>query len=75
MRTINSEMCRMMPGRPDASSLGEVPLLRNQTPMPPQQGVRRDDGVELEQGLSAHGFGLPRQESALSVGEADSPSA
>ena len=48
--------------------------MRNQPPMPPQQGIRRDNGIELKQGLSAHGFSLPRQEGALGVGEADAPS-
>ena len=42
--------------------------------MPPQQSVRRDDGVEFEQRPSAYGFRLPRQERALGVGEADAPS-
>ena len=42
--------------------------------MPSQQGVRRNDGVEFKQGLSAYGFSLPRQEGALGVGEADAPS-
>ena len=67
-------MCRMMPGRPTASTRSEVPLPRNQAPMPPQQGVRRDDGVELKQGLSAYSSSLPRQEGTLGVGEADAPS-
>jgi hypothetical protein len=42
--------------------------------MPSQQGIRRHDGVELKQALSAHGFRLTRQESALGIGEADAPS-
>ena len=42
--------------------------------MPSQQGIRRNNGVELEQSLSPYGFGLPRQEGPLSVGEADAPS-
>ena len=37
-------------------------------------GIWRDDGVEFEQGLSTHSFGLPRQEGALGVSEADAPS-
>jgi hypothetical protein len=41
--------------------------------MPPQQGVRRDDAVEFNQGFSAHGFSLPCQEGPLGVGEADAP--
>jgi hypothetical protein len=43
-----------------ASALGEVPLLRNQPPMPSQQRIRRDDGIELEQSLSPYGLGLAR---------------
>jgi hypothetical protein len=57
-----------------ASTRSEISFLRNQPPMPPQQCIRRDDGVELEQGLSAHGFSLPRQESTLGVGKSDAPS-
>jgi hypothetical protein len=59
---------------PYPSSLGKVPLLRNQPPMPSQQRIRRDDGVELEQSLSPYSLGLARQKSPLSVGEADAPS-
>lgn len=40
--------------------------------MPPQEGIRRDDGVELEQCLSPYGFGLSGQKNPLSVGKADS---
>ena len=58
-----------------ASLLGKVPLLRHQPPMPSQQRSRRDDGIELEQSLSPYGLGLARQQSPLSVGEADAPSA
>ena len=43
--------------------------------MPAQQGIRRDDGVKLEQSLSADGFGFARQKSPFSVGEANSPAA
>ena len=43
--------------------------------MPSQQRIRRDDGVELEQSLSPDSLGLARQESPLSVGEANAPSA
>jgi hypothetical protein len=60
-------------GRSHASSLNKVPLLRNQPLVPSQQRIRRNDGVELEQGLSAQSFGLARQQSALGVGEADAP--
>jgi hypothetical protein len=52
----------------DASSLGEVPLLRDQAPMPPQERIRKDYGVEFEQSLSPYGLGLARQKNALSVG-------
>ena len=55
--------------------MGEVPLLRNQAPMPPQQGIRRDYRVEFEQGFAPYRFGLARQKSTLSVGEPDAPSA
>jgi len=58
-----------------ASSLGKVPLLRNQTSMPSQQGIRRDDGVELDQRLSSYSLGLARQQSPLSIGKTDAPSA
>src|SRR4029077_7548770 len=58
-----------------APALGEVPLLRNQPPMPSQQRIRRDDGIELEQSLSPYGLGLARQQSPLSVGEVDAPPA
>jgi len=63
-------------GRPPyPSSLSKVPLLRNQPPMPSQEGIRRDDGVELEQSLSPYRLGLARQKSQLTVGEADTPPA
>lgn len=43
--------------------------------MPAQQRIRRDDGVKLEQTLSADGFGLARQKSPFCVREANSPAA
>jgi hypothetical protein len=73
IRTINLEVPHD-PWSANTSSLGEVPFLRNQTPMPAQQGVRGDDGVEFEQRLSPYGFGLARRKSPLSIGEADSTS-
>src|SRR5713226_5164146 len=51
---------------------GVAPLLRNQAPMPPQQGIRRDYGVEFKQGFAPYRLGLARQKSTLSVGEPDS---
>jgi hypothetical protein len=42
--------------------------------MPSQQRIRRDNGIELEQGLSTRGFGLPGQKGALCICEADAPS-
>jgi hypothetical protein len=55
-----------------AASLGEVPLLRNQAPMPPQQSIRKDYRIEFEQGFAPYRPGLARQESTLSVCEPDS---
>src|ERR1700680_1354201 len=49
--------------------VGEVPLLRNQAPMPPQQGIRRDYGVEFKQGFAPYRLSFARQKSTLSVGE------
>jgi hypothetical protein len=43
--------------------------------MPPQQGIWRDNGVELEQSLSPYGFGFPRQQRALGISEPDTLSA
>ena len=43
--------------------------------MPPQQGIRRDDGVEFEQRLPPYGFGLAREKRAVRVSEPASPSA
>ena len=40
--------------------------------MPPQQGIRRDYGVEFKQGFAPYRLGLARQKSTLSVGEPDS---
>jgi hypothetical protein len=42
--------------------------------MPPQQRIRRNDGVELEQSFSSYGLGLARQKSPLCGCEADAPS-
>ena len=39
--------------------------------MPPQQGIRRDYGVEFEWGFAPYRLGLARQKSTLSVGESD----
>ena len=55
-----------------APSLGEVPLLRNQAPMPPQEGIRRDYGVEFELGFAPYRLSLARQKSPLSVAEPNS---
>ena len=43
--------------------------------MPPQQRIRRDDGVEFEQCLPPNGFGPAREQCPFRVGEPDSPSA
>ena len=59
-------------GSPRAAPVSEVPLLRDQAPMPPQQGIRRDYGVEFEQGFAPYRLGLARQKRTLSVGEPDS---
>ena len=40
--------------------------------MPPEQGIRKDYGVEFKQGLAPYRLGLERQKSTLSVGEPDS---
>ena len=40
--------------------------------MPPEQGIRKDYGVEFKQGLAPYRLGLARQKSTLSVGEPDS---
>ena len=55
--------------------MDEVPFLRYQSPMPSQQCVWRDDGVELDQSSSSYGLGLARQKSPLSVRKTDAPSA
>jgi len=52
--------------------MGEVPFLCHELPMPPQQRIGRNDGVEFKQGFAAHRLGLARQKSPLSVGEPDS---
>src|SRR5437773_3161630 len=44
------------------ASLGKVPLLRYQSLVPAQQGIWRDDAVELEQSLSPYGLRLASQE-------------
>jgi hypothetical protein len=38
--------------------VGKAPLLRDQAPMPPQQGIRRDYGVEFKQGFAPYRLGL-----------------
>ena len=40
--------------------------------MPPEQGIRKDYGVEFKQGLAPYRLGLARQKSTFSVGEPDS---
>jgi hypothetical protein len=75
MRTISSEMCRMIPGRPTLRRSAKFHFCVTKRRCQPQQGVRRDFGVEFEQCLSPYSLGLACQESPLSIDEADSPSA
>ena len=55
-----------------SASMGEVPFQCHELPMPPQQRIRRNDGVEFKQGFAPYRLGLARQKSPLSVGEPDS---
>ncbi|MDB5927468.1 MAG: hypothetical protein JWN13_6404 [Betaproteobacteria bacterium] len=59
----------MMPGVPRPAPLAEVPLLGNQPPMPPDQGIRRNEGIELQQRFTAHRLRLPRKRRPLNIGE------
>src|SRR5437870_6458939 len=72
MRTINSEIRRMMPGAARVAPVGEVPLLGNEAPMPPHERIGRNDAVEFEQGLASYRLGFARQKSTLSICEPDS---
>jgi hypothetical protein len=74
MRTISSEMCRMIPSRPTLRRSAKFHFCVTKRRCQPQQGVRRDYGVEFERCLSPYSLGLACQ-SSLSIGEADSPSA
>jgi hypothetical protein len=49
----------------------EVPFPRHELPMPPQQRIGRNDGVEFKQGFAPYRLGLARQKSTLSVCEPD----
>src|SRR5437764_317790 len=55
-----------------SAPVAEVPFLRHELPMPPQQRIGRNDGVEFKQGFAPYRLGLARQKSTLSVCEPDS---
>jgi hypothetical protein len=52
--------------------MAEVPFLCYELPMPPQQRIGRNDGVEFKQGFAPYRLGLARQKSTLRVCEPDS---
>jgi hypothetical protein len=52
--------------------VAQIPLLRNQSPMPLQQGIRRHYGLEFEQSVAPYCLGLARLKRILSIGEPDS---
>jgi hypothetical protein len=54
--------------------MDEVPFLCRELPMPPQQRIGRNDGVEFKQGFAPYRLGLARQKSTLRVCEPDSRS-
>src|SRR5262249_49196789 len=51
------------------AAVHEIPLLRDQSPVPPQQRVRRDDRIEFQQRLPSNGLGLAGKEHPFSIGE------
>ena len=55
-----------------AAAVGEVPLLSNETPMPPHKRIRRNNGVELKQGFAPYCLRPARQQRPFRVGESDS---
>ena len=75
MRTISCAISRMMPGRPGRATLAEVPLLRNQAPMPPHQRIRSDERVQLEQRFASDRLGFSRQQRSFGVAKSNTLSA
>jgi hypothetical protein len=57
------------PGAPFGAA---IVLFGNELPVPAQQRVRGDQGVELFEGRSAELLGFRRQAASLAIGEADS---
>jgi hypothetical protein len=58
MRTINSDIARMIRGRPGPRLWVKVPFLCHELPMPPRQRIGRNDGVEFKQAWRPTAFAL-----------------
>lgn len=61
MRTIKSEISRMIPGRPGLRLLVPFP---HQMPLPAHQGIGSYDGFQLQQVASPYCLGFPGNRSA-----------
>src|SRR3954452_21019954 len=55
---------------PRLAAMAEVELLSDQFPMPPQQGVGRNNRAQFEQNLAWHAKSLARQQGTLLICEA-----
>ena len=52
-------------------ALSEVPVLRNQAPMPPHQRIRSDERVQLEQRFASDRLGFSRQQRSFGVAKSN----
>ena len=53
----------------------EIRFVGDQSSVPAQQCIRRNDYLQFQQGLASHCLGFPRQQRSLGVGEPDTLSA
>ena len=58
---------------PRSASATAVVLLRDQVAMPPQEGVGRDEGLEVPERPATQGLGFRGQAATLRIGEPQSP--
>ena len=63
------------PWPPRPAPVHEIPFLGDQSSVPAQQSIRRNDRLQFQQGLASHCLGFPREQRSLGVGEPDTLSA
>ena len=51
--------------------MDEIPLLGDQSSVPAQQSIRRNDRLQFQQSPTSHGLGFSRQQRSLGIGEPD----